>query len=73
MMTKYFVCSYDMIHKKELFRTHWTTLEEADRQYEDIKKNLEESIKSINVGRLVDIYLVDYATGDIIKKDRFQR
>ena len=73
MMIKYFVCSYDMIHGKELFRTHWTTLEEAERQYEDIKKSVEESIKNINVGRLVDIYLVDYMTGDILKKYRFQR
>lgn len=73
MMIKYFVCSYDMIHGKELFRTHWTTLEEAERQYEDITKAVEESIKNINVGRLVDIYIVDYRTGDIIKKARFQR
>lgn len=73
MEIKYFVCSYDMLHEKELFRTHWTNLEEAERQYDDIKKTLEESIKNINVGRLVDIYLVDYRTGDIIKKARFQR
>lgn len=73
MKKEYFVCTYNMRTRTEINREHYYSLESAKAAYASIKKSLDFSIKNIPGGRFIDLYLVDYQTGDIIQKDRFIR